>query len=372
MAFQLPQSRNLRQIQIPKRNIPVDQIIGIEGQNPLATGVETAGNLIGQALTKKAQLRMQGEQLAALASMAGEPVPNTPALTPEMYEKGLSLQTSARDKKANAAKERVQLELQLEKIRKGYTEIDPLSGKQTVFPGNQGFNIEYDEAGNPFVKRDENYNPGSVPKSTGGGGKGLPTLSNTFVDTDGTPLSFHRDTQTFTRTNDGRPPIGTPVPFKGNKEATTDASRGAVLLGAVDKLETAFKTMPEAKIRASLTPGVGAIAFPEIKQLRSELEQAGFSFGGKNFTGNEKAIIVGAMIPGPLDNDASRVAKFNAIRQYVAGNIDLLQAANLLGPSGAAIKSLIDKNSGLKKIPVNETTDQRKARLIQEAQGTLR
>ena len=65
MAFELPQSRRpVRQIQIQKKNVPLEQIIAVRGQSPISTGIEVAGNVIGQALQRRAQLRAQGEQLA--------------------------------------------------------------------------------------------------------------------------------------------------------------------------------------------------------------------------------------------------------------------------------------------------------------------
>lgn len=73
MAFDLPQRRlNVRQIQTTKRHIPLEQIMAVEGFNPLAQGIETTGNVIGQALQKRAALRQQGEQLARLESLAGQ------------------------------------------------------------------------------------------------------------------------------------------------------------------------------------------------------------------------------------------------------------------------------------------------------------
>lgn len=72
MAFQNPQRRiNIQEIQSPKRNIPLEQIIATGGNNPLATGIETGSQVIGQALMRRAQLRQQGEELAALSKMTG-------------------------------------------------------------------------------------------------------------------------------------------------------------------------------------------------------------------------------------------------------------------------------------------------------------
>jgi len=63
--------KNLKPIQTTKRNVPVDQIIAIEGKNPWAEGIDVAGNVLGQAIMRRAQLRQQGEQLAKLEQLSG-------------------------------------------------------------------------------------------------------------------------------------------------------------------------------------------------------------------------------------------------------------------------------------------------------------
>lgn len=73
MANLVPQSRRpVRQIQIEKKRVPLEQIIAVRGQSPVAKGIETAGQVLGQALARKAQLRRQGEQLAAMEALAGQ------------------------------------------------------------------------------------------------------------------------------------------------------------------------------------------------------------------------------------------------------------------------------------------------------------
>lgn len=65
MDIQLPQKRMaVNPVQTQKRNIPVEQIIAVEGQNPLATAIDTSSSVLGQVLAKKAELKRQGEQLA--------------------------------------------------------------------------------------------------------------------------------------------------------------------------------------------------------------------------------------------------------------------------------------------------------------------
>lgn len=73
MAFELPQRRQaVRQIQTQQRKIPLEQIIAIQGQSPLATGIETAGDVLGAAIQKRAELQRQGQQLAKLEQLAGQ------------------------------------------------------------------------------------------------------------------------------------------------------------------------------------------------------------------------------------------------------------------------------------------------------------
>lgn len=83
MGLEIPRSRiTPRQIQPVRRNIPLEQIIAVEGLNPVAAGIETAGNAIGQAITKRAELRRQGQQLAQMETLAGQPAGSFSGLDP--------------------------------------------------------------------------------------------------------------------------------------------------------------------------------------------------------------------------------------------------------------------------------------------------
>lgn len=174
MAFQLPTNRTeSRRIQPIKRTVPLEQIIAVEGQNPLATGVEAVGTSIGGALQKRAELIKQGQQIAQIANMAGEQAPTDNSLTPDIYEKGLTLKNARLSKISDAAKARTELEMKLEGLRSGHTETDPISGLTKTYPGVQGMSIAYDGSGNPYVKREDSYKPKLEPlKKTGGGGVG--------------------------------------------------------------------------------------------------------------------------------------------------------------------------------------------------------
>lgn len=72
MALNIPQRRiQVNPIQVPRRSIPLEQIVAVQGQNPVATGIDTAAQVIGSALTKRAALIQQGQQLAKLEQIAG-------------------------------------------------------------------------------------------------------------------------------------------------------------------------------------------------------------------------------------------------------------------------------------------------------------
>jgi len=61
-----------KSIQTRKRDVPIEQILAVQGRSPVASGIETLGNVLGQALTRKAELQRQGQQLAKLESLTGQ------------------------------------------------------------------------------------------------------------------------------------------------------------------------------------------------------------------------------------------------------------------------------------------------------------
>jgi hypothetical protein len=84
MAIEIPRNRlAVRQIQTTKRNVPLQQIIDVQGQNPLAQGIEVAGGVIGQTLQKRAELQRQGIELAKLESLGQVPEGTYAGLQPE-------------------------------------------------------------------------------------------------------------------------------------------------------------------------------------------------------------------------------------------------------------------------------------------------
>lgn len=223
------------------------------------------------------------------------------------------------------------------------TSIMDAQGNMQTTTGMRGVSIGDDFS----INYGPNYSPGSkTVKTMSNNNRGSIQQSQFIDESDGTPLLFDRDNFRYVRSNDGSLPRGRAIPVKGNAEAVQSAGRGAELLKKVDPLFDELNNKGPVMSRASLLPGVRNVAFPEVEQMRNELRQAGFSFGGKNYTGTEAAIIEGTLVPSSLDNAESRELKRKAVKGYISGQIDLLQAANLLGASGVKIKEVLGQSQG--------------------------
>lgn len=213
-------------------------------------------------------------------------------------------------------------------------------GNRTDIEGMRGISID-DNFG---LNYGPDYSPGSKTVKTAAPNRGSIQQSQ-WIDSDGTPLLFDRDNQRYVRSDNGALPAGKITPAKGNAEAVQSAGRGAELYKKVDPLFDELQAKGDLGSRAALLPGVRNVAFPEINQMRNELRQAGFSFGGKNYTGTEAGIIEGTLVPNSLDSPESMELKRQAVKGYLKGQIDLLGAANLLGASGVQIKTILDKDA---------------------------
>ena len=313
MAFEIQRRIPVRQIQTQKRNIPLDQIIAIEGQNPVAKGVETLGNVLGTALQQRADLRRQGEQLAKMEALAGKEAGSFQGLDP-----------------ANAATFTSQL----------------LKEPEYVIP-------QQDATGQitGFLNVPKGMKPTAFAKPPGTSTQARNLTQTSYVDSvDGVPILLDKNTRSYIRSDNGGAILGKAVPSKGQAEAVQSTSRAQVILPKIDTLFDSLAQKSELGARAAVIPGISKAFFPEINQLKNEVKQIGFTFGGKNFTGTEEQIIMDALIPNSFDNDASREAKREALKGYISGQTDLLQTANLLGPAGNRIKQVIGSQSGLKTL----------------------
>ena len=76
MGINLPLRRLAERPNYPSRRIPIEQILAVQGQNPLATGVESAGAVLGKALAKMKENARQKKQIAAIQeAFPGEIIP---------------------------------------------------------------------------------------------------------------------------------------------------------------------------------------------------------------------------------------------------------------------------------------------------------
>jgi hypothetical protein len=147
-----------------------------------------------------------------------------------------------------------------------------------------------------------------------------------------------------------------PVNRKGDESSIGDATLMAQQLPNVDKLFDAYKTKPGVMGRVQAT-GLGGVLDPETKQFEDSLKLTAFTFGGKNLTGQEKEVVFGAMFPSWKDNDASREQKRSILKNFYTGKIDLMQAANLLGPAGAPLQQMLhSKLGGQTTAPTQQAT----------------
>lgn len=87
MALQLPQQRKqVRQIQIERERVPIDQIIAVKGKSMWAPAIDQTGNVIGQVLARRAENKRQGEILAGLEKVSGQEPGAYKGLTPEIAQ----------------------------------------------------------------------------------------------------------------------------------------------------------------------------------------------------------------------------------------------------------------------------------------------
>jgi len=340
-----PQSRKLDPISSSVPPAPVNQIIAVRGKNPWATGIDVAGNLVADAIKQRSALRQQAMETEVLKNhleKMGMTIPDIPGGTPENLLKMAQIESNMKNDKL------------------------PIQTRTVLLSDYKNNQPLYDSL------QDAGISLRIINDLTLGSSGGAGITSSGYVDQDGTPLYFDKSQKGLFRVGDKKPPIGMPTSAKGNQEAMTTASRGAELLPKVDILFDAVKANP-LRSKLGLIPGVGKVISPEIAQLKNELKQVGFTFGGKNFTGNEAEIIEGAMIPNVFDNDMALEAKRKAIKGYITGQMSLLDVGNALGPAGSQIRSILRQNKGPRESNkgTKEVTPEIARKLLEEAGGDV-
>lgn len=133
-----------------------------------------------------------------------------------------------------------------------------------------------------------------------------------------------------------------PTPRKGDESAVTDANLIAQQAPNVDKLFDSYAQKSRLGSAAQASP-LGYVLDPAAKQVEDSLKLAAFTFGGKNLTGQEKEVVFGALFPKITDNQEALNNKRQLLKGFFSGKIDLLQAANLLGPAGAPLQQMLQQ-----------------------------
>lgn len=72
MGLKLPESRQSEAPQSKKRQVPIETIIKVMGNNPYAQAIDQIGPILSAAIQKRAELRKRGQELAALEKVAGQ------------------------------------------------------------------------------------------------------------------------------------------------------------------------------------------------------------------------------------------------------------------------------------------------------------
>lgn len=137
---------------------------------------------------------------------------------------------------------------------------------------------------------------------------------------------------------------GVPVLKQGNEQAISDAAVMQTQIPNIDTLYDAYKAKGPIAARLQATPA-GSVLDPVAKQAENSLKLAAFTFGGKALTEQEKDVVFGAFFPSITDNAQSLENKRNLLKEYFAGKVDLLQAANLLGPAGAPLRGMLQNKT---------------------------
>jgi len=323
MALQLPRSRfNVRSIEAPQRRIPLEQILAIEGQNPLAQGIETTGNVLGNAILKRAELRRQGEQLAKLESLAGQQA--------GAFE-GLDIATAS-----------TLTQLGMKQSLEGKPK--PLSG--TIQKDGKTYQPFYNEKDGE-VSYQELLGPKQAPP------KGLQFAGMT---PEGQPISFDPNTG-LTSTPGQKSYTGTSLP---RNVGTEEQRRIALVEGAkksIKDVKNIINSSPSVltELKAiRLSPGrvYSQLASPEAKKLYINVREA---------ISNEIYLKTGATAnEQELENAAvSYLAALNDNPNDFIGRMELL---------GRNIEPFSFRKIDSPLKTMGESKDQRKARLLKEAQ----
>lgn len=225
MAIRLPEHRLSGAPTLKKRDIPLEAILQVLGQNPYAKAIGSTVPILSKALDQYGQRKRDTAVVGSLAEAAGEEPP-APALgiTPKDYEGLLTIKTNKRAREEAAANAAIGNELKLEDLFSDRVERDPKTGREYVYGGVQDVSIVEDETGLPKFVRGPNYKPRSLKAGSGGSGSGSGKggrNQQVGVTAEGYTVSFNPDTKINEVSKpDGKGGVIT-EPFFGNSFSKT-------------------------------------------------------------------------------------------------------------------------------------------------------
>lgn len=194
MAIRLPTAQFSEAPRKKQPDVPLEQILAVKGQSPIAEAINQITPALTQALKRRAELRAQGNAIAQMAAANGEEPPtDTRGLDPETYSSLLRIKADKAAKTEAAAqnlreeaRKNADLQLRILQAQNGYTTTDPTTGQTRTIPGMSGISLKYDANGLPTIDT-TNFKPGLKPLSVGGGkgaGGGKDPLSELQNDLD--------------------------------------------------------------------------------------------------------------------------------------------------------------------------------------------
>lgn len=146
---------NVPQLQRSNRQIPLEEIVAIQGNNPLAQGISGLGEELSKALADKAEIRRAAQKT--------------------QFEQGIQtdrLKQETDDKAHQRATQEATIDLELIKLGQDRQLYDPTTNKIQIIKGTRGYTKARDAQGLPYIKAPENM-PVEPPNA---GSKGISVI----------------------------------------------------------------------------------------------------------------------------------------------------------------------------------------------------
>lgn len=162
---------NIPQIQRSQRQIPLDEIVAVQGNNPLAQGISSVGSTVSKVLNERRKIKMMAQQTRTLGKMAGldipEDAPDNAIANPDAIVKLAVLNQTKQEKNVANAQKKAELQLKAIELGQDRQIYDSASGTTKILPGIKGISVKNDASGLPYL---------DVPADAGSGSKGVTVI----------------------------------------------------------------------------------------------------------------------------------------------------------------------------------------------------